>query len=132
MWCSWGHWNLWVNNADRLAACLSASPSSAADPKDDDGTRSSSHAVEAKGPMAANGVVVMGDLDSVLRTCPNCTQSQRANAELVMKVASLESRAWCVRSTRLPRPPSAQAKMSTAHALPSIWIGGKAPRRTHL
>lgn len=86
--------------ADRLAACLSASPSSAADLKDDDSTRAS-HAVEAKGPTAANGV--MGDLDSVLRTCPNCTQSQRANAELVMKVASLESRAWCA---ALPCPVS--------------------------
>jgi hypothetical protein len=33
-------------------------------------------------------------VDSVLRACPNCTQSQRALAEQVMKVAGLEARAW--------------------------------------
>jgi hypothetical protein len=90
---------IWVN-ADRLAACLSASSSSAADPKNDDSTQTS-HGVESNGPTAANGV--MGDLDRVLRTCPNCTQAQRANAELVLKVASLESSAWCA---ALPRPGS--------------------------
>lgn len=90
---------IWVN-ADRLAACLSASSSSAVEPKSDDSTPTS-HGVESNSPTAANGM--MGDLDRVLRTCPNCTQAQRANAELLMKVASLESSAWCA---ALPRPGS--------------------------